>query len=362
MKITGMWAVHEFMNSIPYLNMVVSTVLNFVPGCQVWCAALHNGMSTFVATGSLTAGFKVGAISAAAGYALQGIGEQFGTASDLNIADIVDAGNAAAEQAMIDSMVSFGGNMLTSGQVVAQIGAHAMVGGISAELQGGKFGHGFISAGVTKGAGGAFLPGGANLKNREIVRGTIISAAIGGTASALSGGKFANGAQMAAMQYLMNQAGESVKRQLACKGRCHGISGLEKRHLLNEEQTAALINGALSGTGATIAGIGCVSSGATCGLTVVLSADAMRQLTKAATGNDPLITLASDLGATDLQAANIALGTDFVTATMSINAAYKGLLMQSIQPYTAGTLGITSLDIFSTVNTVQQLNKAVESQ
>ncbi|WP_299003637.1 FG-GAP-like repeat-containing protein [uncultured Shewanella sp.] len=212
MKITGMWAVHEFMNSIPYLNMVVSTVLNFVPGCQVWCAALHNGMSTFVATGSLTAGFKVGAISAAAGYALQGIGEQFGTASDLNIADIVDAGNAAAEQAMIDSMVSFGGNMLTSGQVVAQIGAHAMVGGISAELMGGKFGHGFISAGVTKGAGGAFLPGGANLKTREIVRGTIISAAIGGTASALSGGKFSNGARMAAMQYLLNQTGESVRK------------------------------------------------------------------------------------------------------------------------------------------------------
>ncbi len=212
MKITGMWAVHEFMNSIPYLNMVVSTVLNFVPGCQVWCAALHNGMSTFVATGSLTAGIKVGVISAAAGYALQGIGEQFSTASDLNIAAIADAGNAAAEQAMIDSMVSFGGNLLTSGQVVAQIGAHAMVGGISAELMGGKFGHGFISAGVTKGAGGAFLPGGANLKTREIVRGTIISAAIGGTASALSGGKFVNGARMAAMQYLLNQTGESAKR------------------------------------------------------------------------------------------------------------------------------------------------------
>ncbi|WP_298773749.1 hypothetical protein [uncultured Shewanella sp.] len=44
------------------------------------------------------------------------------------------------------------------------------------------------SAGVTKGAGGAFLPGGANVETRKIVGGTIISAAIGGTASALSGG------------------------------------------------------------------------------------------------------------------------------------------------------------------------------
>jgi hypothetical protein len=60
--------------------------------------------------------------------------------------------------------------------------------------------------------------------------------------------------------------------------------------------------------------------------------------------------------------ANIALGADFVTATVSINAAYKGLLMNSVQPFTAGALGTTSLDIFSTVNTVQQLNKAVEDQ
>ncbi|MCL1127412.1 hypothetical protein [Shewanella surugensis] len=33
--------------------------------------------------------------------------------------------------------MEFGGNLLTSGQVVAQIGSHAMVGGISAELMGG---------------------------------------------------------------------------------------------------------------------------------------------------------------------------------------------------------------------------------
>ncbi|WP_299491924.1 FG-GAP-like repeat-containing protein [uncultured Shewanella sp.] len=191
MKVTGMWAVHEFMNSIPYLNMVVSTALNFVPGCQVWCAALHNGMSTFVATGSLTSGIKVGVISAAAGYALKGIGEQFGTTSDLNIADIVDAGNAAAEQTMIDSMVSFGGNMLTSGQVVAQIGAHAMVGGISAELMGGKFGHGFISAGVSIG-----YNGGQFIKNVYLKGLTTI--VVSGTVSELTGRKFANGAKTAA--------------------------------------------------------------------------------------------------------------------------------------------------------------------
>ncbi|WP_298773744.1 RHS repeat-associated core domain-containing protein [uncultured Shewanella sp.] len=206
MKVTGAWAAHEFLNSIPYLNTVISTALNFVPFCQVWCAALYNGHANFVATGSLSSGIKVGVISAAAGYALQGVGEYFSELSAVNI-------NAVAwEGAQLNSFVDFGGNLLTSGQVAAQIGAHAMVGGISAELQGGEFGHGFISAGVTKGAGGAFLPGGANVETRKIVGGTIISAAIGGTASALSGGKFANGARMAAMQYLLNQTGRNLKQ------------------------------------------------------------------------------------------------------------------------------------------------------
>lgn len=39
-----------------------------------------------------------------------------------------------------------------------------------------------------------------------MLKGTVASAIIGGTASVISGGKFANGAQMGAMQYLLNQA------------------------------------------------------------------------------------------------------------------------------------------------------------
>ncbi|WP_046354152.1 hypothetical protein, partial [Pseudoalteromonas luteoviolacea] len=67
-----------------------------------------------------------------------------------------------------------------------------------------SFGHGFVSAGVTKGAGGAFLPGGG-LKLNQIAKGTIISAVIGGTVSQITGGKFANGARTGAMQYVLNQ-------------------------------------------------------------------------------------------------------------------------------------------------------------
>ena len=78
-------------------------------------------------------------------------------------------------------------------------------------LAGGKFGHGFFSAGVTKGIGGKYLLGGGNLDSSKIARVTVVSAIIGGTTSAISGGKFANGARTGAFQYLFNQAGDSLK-------------------------------------------------------------------------------------------------------------------------------------------------------
>ena len=63
---------------------------------------------------------------------------------------------------------------------------------------GGKFGHGFLSAGVTKGVTGA-VHGGSPL-----IR-VAASATIGGTVSEISGGKFANGARTAVYQYLYNE-------------------------------------------------------------------------------------------------------------------------------------------------------------
>ena len=72
------------------------------------------------------------------------------------------------------------------------------VGGVSAALMGGKFGHGFLSAGVTKGVTGS-VHGGSPL-----IR-VAASATIGGTVSEISGGKFANGARTAVYQYLYNE-------------------------------------------------------------------------------------------------------------------------------------------------------------
>ncbi|TQF70194.1 hypothetical protein [Pseudoalteromonas luteoviolacea] len=79
------------------------------------------------------------------------------------------------------------------------IAAHAVAGGIIADVQGGNFGHGFWSAGLTKWAQvGRYVP-------NDLIAGTIVSAVIGGTVSKISGGKFANGATTAAFQFVMNQ-------------------------------------------------------------------------------------------------------------------------------------------------------------
>ncbi len=83
--------------------------------------------------------------------------------------------------------------------------AHGAVGGISSELQGGKFVSGFLSAGTVQ----AFAPGINGLdtgnKGTSFFR-TAAAAAVGGTASVLGGGKFANGAVTAAFAYTFADA------------------------------------------------------------------------------------------------------------------------------------------------------------
>jgi hypothetical protein len=87
-----------------------------------------------------------------------------------------------------------------AGKVVA----HGFAGGISSVLNGGKFGHGFLSAGFTQAMGnikGLFTnapQGMARIGN------AVKAAIIGGTASAITGGKFANGAMTGAFSRLLN--------------------------------------------------------------------------------------------------------------------------------------------------------------
>ena len=78
-------------------------------------------------------------------------------------------------------------------------GAHAVTGGILAELQGGEFGHGFLSAGVAFGVGQAGIKQGWSVEAQFVSR--VVSA---GTVSEVTGGKFANGAVTAAFAFVYN--------------------------------------------------------------------------------------------------------------------------------------------------------------
>ena len=77
--------------------------------------------------------------------------------------------------------------------------AHATVGGISAELDGGKFGHGFASSVLTSGADSAGL-----IDFKQTLARVVANAIVAGTISELTGGKFANGAMSAAFRAAFN--------------------------------------------------------------------------------------------------------------------------------------------------------------
>ncbi|MEX2964732.1 hypothetical protein, partial [Microbulbifer sp. TYP-18] len=137
-------------------------------------------------------GVKAGAIAFASNKAFEAIGNY-------------GAGNGVS--ADTPGAIQVGENVWVSKEIyVTMVMAHGVVGGIAADLQGGKFGHGFISAAVTKSLSPAIgrLPESVQL---------VTTMVVGGTTSELSGGKFANGAITAAMQYVMNWQGGDERAQ-----------------------------------------------------------------------------------------------------------------------------------------------------
>ncbi|RMH88119.1 hypothetical protein EBB59_12155 [Lysobacter pythonis] len=90
---------------------------------------------------------------------------------------------------------------------VAQIAAQAVTGGVMEWLQGGQFGSGFLSAGLTA----AFMPQVGRIGNDmgRIVTGALV----GGTISEVTGGKFANGAASGAIQAAMMR-GDHAQRDM----------------------------------------------------------------------------------------------------------------------------------------------------
>lgn len=123
---------------------------------------------------------------------------------------------------------SFQGTGFMAQGGAGHIFAHAVAGGVLAELQGGNFGNGFVSAGLTKAfmvhSGFNYYDGSAP----AIIGRTIIAAVVGGTISEITGGKFANGAITAAMAHLFNQEATAAEQRAAA---LNNYRALEKKML-----------------------------------------------------------------------------------------------------------------------------------
>jgi hypothetical protein len=84
--------------------------------------------------------------------------------------------------------------------------AHGITGGVMSVLQGGKFGHGFASAGVTQAMSGAIDNIGKG-KSSYAPHRVAVAAIVGGTVSVATGGKFASGALTGAFSRAFNDEG-----------------------------------------------------------------------------------------------------------------------------------------------------------
>jgi RHS repeat-associated protein len=92
-----------------------------------------------------------------------------------------------------------GAQLSTWGRVAKAV-THGFAGGIMHTLQGGQFGHGFASAGITQAA----TPAIGKIDN--VLGEAFASAILGGSVSAATGGKFGHGAISGSFQYAFNES------------------------------------------------------------------------------------------------------------------------------------------------------------
>ena len=174
-SIPGHGTIDHFMMTHEWARVAGRAAATFFAGWfGPWAAAGANAMITgyevWLAGGSSQDIHKASAISFATSMAFNFVGD-----------------GAAA--------IAKGGNV--AGGVAFKIVGHAAIGCASASASGGDCGQGALSAGF--GAAASFAPVGGN-----VYAGFVVSTVAGGIGAELGGGKFINGAQTAAMGYLMN--------------------------------------------------------------------------------------------------------------------------------------------------------------
>ena len=165
-----------------------------------------------ITVSTITAGFGSGFGYAIFVGAVGGFAGSF-TGALLEGANIGEAFKAGAIGALIGGIsggLSNGVGSLKFDDILGKMLAHGITQGGISELSGGKFIHGFFSAALSAGLAGTISNEDGTLKVRRGVA-VAASAVVGGTASVLGGGKFANGAITGAYVMLFNHMMHDIK-------------------------------------------------------------------------------------------------------------------------------------------------------
>jgi len=192
-KISGLWKA--------LVMVVVAIVVTVVTAGTGLAAMVAYGTAYAAAAAGVGAGLATG-LGFAAGLAAAGavVGAITGGISAAldggNFGDVLRGMAVGAVQGALAGPLH-----MTRGLV--NIVGHGIVGGLSNMAMGGRFQDGFLSAaaGAATAVSGLTDPGSSPM---GILGRTMVASIAGGTASAIGGGKFANGAMTAAVQHLVN--------------------------------------------------------------------------------------------------------------------------------------------------------------
>lgn len=190
--------------AFPILAKEAATAIKFAVAVSAGAASGGIGSAS-------TKGALIGAFSAAVFF---GIGQQFQGLAEGNqlwneTTDFLAGLNPDMDLSSFYIKTLESG--LTAGQAAAKILAHGIAGGVTQKLGGGKFGAGFLAAGITQLlAPGIDKIGGDNFAGKA--QRVVVSGLLGGTTSAITGGKFANGALTAMFSRAFNAEGHPRKK------------------------------------------------------------------------------------------------------------------------------------------------------
>ncbi len=176
---------------------VQNNPLNAVDPSGYWRAATKKVVFAVMAIVVTVACYGVCAEAALAGYL-----------AAISAIQAHSVGGNVAHAAFSAFITSYAGGVLgEAGKLTSAEGilTVAAIGGMTSALQGGKFGHGFVSAGV-----GAMVGGSKWFKDAGPIIRAGVKAIIGGTMTKMTGGKFANGARMAALMSLLSSGVSSL--------------------------------------------------------------------------------------------------------------------------------------------------------